>query len=201
MPKTTSPQAKLFANAVIEGKFYRFGEELPFTVENLPQTLKPFLLDDSQVENKGPARANFEPGQVYTEGVILTRTGAAQASRLQAMAEHEDWAKEVASEPLSPEIEKALQSEHDLRIGKALALAQYKQENEDRAFENALKQADDQHPQLFVRRGSARHYIEVERANKLTPGEHCFVRRPNGRFESAGIINSACELPEPEIQT
>ena len=81
--------------------------------------------------------------------------------------EFRDLAEQAASEPLAPEIEAALQSEHDLRIGKALAQARYAQEAADRAYENATKEADNS-PATALRQ--TRQVFRRCRARKATCG-------------------------------
>jgi hypothetical protein len=82
MPKqTASLPATLSVNCVVEGKFYRAGDPIPFTVDEVPATLREYLIDpnDQVQSDQGPRWANFEPGKVYTtEGSILTRRGDCQ---------------------------------------------------------------------------------------------------------------------------
>ena len=135
MAKEAAPP--LFSvNVIVSGEFYKAGSVVtPFKSEDeVPETLKPFLVDE---ENKPSFAAesvgNFEPGVVY-QIISDGRRGRAianQAAQLQQALEFRDLAEQAASEPLAPEIQAALQSEHDLRIGKALAQARYAQEAAD----------------------------------------------------------------------
>ena len=116
-----------------------------------------------------------------------------QTRRLEMHAAHQEFAEQVAAEPLREDVAAALQDSHDIAIGRAKAQAEYSQGLVDAAHA-AAQPAEP--PQLFVRRGG--EWGRVQNA-KLKPGEHVFVKRPNGEMEAVGVVDATGGLPPEEI--
>ena len=103
------------------------GEPIPFDAETIPDSLRPYLAEDSEPEPPGPPTLNFQPGRIYDvnpEGAIITRAGRRQAAQLAGEASWQAACEVEAARPLDPETEAALAAEHDLRIGAQLKAAE-----------------------------------------------------------------------------
>ena len=175
----------LSVNAIVNGTFFSAGTALPFTAESeLPESLKPFIAT-AEAPPPEPVQRN-----IYDMSPPVRR----QARRLEMHAAHQELAEQVASEPLPEDVQAALESEHDIAIGRAKAQAEYNQSVVDAAY--AAAQADEP-PQRYVRRGG--EWGHVERA-KLKPGETVFVKRENGEMEAVGVVDATGGLPPQEIQ-
>ena len=87
----------------------------------------------------------------------------------------------------------ALQAEHDLPIGKALAQAKFNQD----AIDNSHAVSAAPEPQkFFVKRGAV--YIFAEKV-KLKPTELVFVKLNEGEWRTVGCVDNAGQLPPQEI--
>ena len=179
----------LTANCIVNGQFIRAGDPTPYTSEeDLPAAMRPFVATGDEVP--------FDPGErdLYDWSPGQRR----QIRRLEKHAAHQEFAEQVASEPLRPDVQAALEASHELHIGAALKQAEVNQRLRDAAYE-AAQPAEPR--QLFVRRGGA--WGHVERC-RLKPGALIFARTPAGEFEVVGRTNSNAEIPNEltyDIQT
>jgi hypothetical protein len=86
----------LSANAIIGGVFFPAGDPLPFTSEaDLPESLKPFVATAEAPPPEPPVRNIYD----------LPLSTRRQVRRLEMHAAHQEFAEQVASEPLPPETE------------------------------------------------------------------------------------------------
>jgi hypothetical protein len=127
----------LSVNTVIDGVFYRAGDPLPVSAENLPDSLRPFVVTDSEPEPAEESKANFELGVTYqmTSEGHRGRALGRQAAQLQADAERQ--AEEELSTPLAPEIEEALEDQHEEAVGFQIAEAEIRAKWRDAAHDAA----------------------------------------------------------------
>jgi hypothetical protein len=177
----------LSANCIADGRFIPAGSETPFTEETLPEHLRQYLARGDEEPFYSPAERN-----IYDLPPHLRR----QARQALGNVQWQDWAEEVASEPLPAETAAVLQTKHDEHIASLKAQGAYAQKLADAAYEQAAAEASAQQTQYFVRRGGM--WAHVERA-KLRPGETCFVKRENGQMEAAGCVDSTGSPPPSEI--
>ena len=136
MPKQTEPPAivRISTNTIINGKFYKRGEPLPFTkVEDLPPNLRPLVVTNEPEEDEEPegARGSFQMNTLYevTDDNRLGRRVRGRVERqvavLQAENEEQDWIEEeVNSAELPAEVAQDLQAEHERDIDMQRAQAQ-----------------------------------------------------------------------------
>jgi hypothetical protein len=188
--KNEQPAAEpivLRENCIINGKFYAAGEPLPYDrEEDLPAALKPLIA--------GPgAPAPFQPSErdIYNN---LPRSLRRQARMLEHAVAYEDQEIAQMNKPLPPETAAAIEDAHTRSIALQKAQAEYNGKLLDAAYEQAAAAA--QPPPLYVRRGG--EWGRVARA-KLKPGEHVFALRPNGEYETIGVVDSRGEPPPPEV--
>jgi hypothetical protein len=180
------PAVVLNVSAIVGGVFYGAGTPLPYENENdLLASLKPFIATGEEPSLQPVVRNIYD----------LSPAARRQVRQLEMQAAHQEFAEQVASEPLPPETAAALQASHNIAIRRARAQLEHNQTVIDAA--HAAAQSAEP-PQLFVKRGG--EWGHVERA-KLKVGEHVFVRRENGQMESVGVVNSRGEPPPPEITT
>ena len=175
----------LSVNCIHDGQFYRAGVALPFENENaLPESLKAFIATGNET--------SFDPAErdIYAD---LPRNTRRQVRRLEMQAAHQEFAEQVAAEPLREDVQAVLEAEHDIAIGRAKAQAQFNQDAVDAAHAAAQPA---QPRQLFVKRGGEMGYVERCR---LKPGELIFARMPSGEYETVGCVDSRGELPPPEV--
>ena len=208
MPKPTEPPAviRISTNTIVDGKFYKVGEPLPFTkVEDLPPNLRPLVVTGEPEEDEEPAgaRGAFQMNTLYevTDDNRLGRAVRRRVERQIAALEDEnaraDWIEEeVNSAELPPEVAAELQDAHDSHVELQRAQAKADAARSDAASDAAAETLAV--PELFVRRGS-RHYAPALSA-RLKAGESVFTRKPEGRFEYVGIVNGHGELPDLPIQ-
>jgi hypothetical protein len=115
----------------------------------LPPNLKPLIVgEESTPEPDELPNALYEPGVVYqltTDGHHIRR----QAGVIAGVYAQKDWAENEAqaTSTLSPELEEVLQSEHDARIARAKAQAEYNRKLTDAAYE--LAEEKEKTPGLF----------------------------------------------------
>ena len=193
-PKSSSQQPaepiRLSTNCIVDGIFIRAGDPTPYVrEEDLPENLRPLVATGDEEPPYHPSERNIYFGSAGARG---------RARRVLSNVQWQETleAAALAEQVLPAEAEEALQAEHDLRIGKAKAQAEFNRAAADAAYEAASKQAAETVTQYFVRRGG--EFARVERA-RLKPGEATFVKRPNGEYEASGFVNAEGEPPDPEI--
>jgi hypothetical protein len=107
----------LSVNAIIDGKFYGAGTPLPFTSENdLPEVLRSFIATGEEASTQPVVRNIYD----------LHPAARRAVRRLEMHAAHQEFAEQVAAEPLPPETAAALEASHELHIGRAKAEAEYR---------------------------------------------------------------------------
>ena len=133
-------QITLSVNTLIDGKFIQAGDPLPVSSDNLPESLKPFVVTDDEPEPDDESNARFELNTVYAmnsegrRGRALNR----QVAQLEAEAEQQAWAEEqLFSPPLAPEIAEALQAANEESVGRQMAEAEVRARWLDSATEAA----------------------------------------------------------------
>ena len=177
----------LSVNAIINGTFFSAGTPLPFGSESeLPESLRPFLATAAAPPPEPPVR------NIYDMSPLVRR----QARRLEMHAAHQEFAEQVASEPLREDVAAVLEAEHDTAIGRAKAEAEYHQRLSDGIYKQLEEEAAAKVAQLYVRRGGEWGRVQN---SKLKIGEHVFVRRENGQMESVGVVDATGGLPPQEI--
>ena len=199
------PPIVLRENSIVNGEFFRAGTPLPFTrVEDLPESLKPLLADGSEEFYHPSERLIYDnpqpgpdPGVVYQplSGGQWVRRQARQAA---SISQEQIYAEEqvIADQRISPELEEELQSQHDLRIGRAKAQLEASQRLTDSIYESVT--AVSEPIQRFVRRGSV--YVRIEKAT-LKAGENVFIKHPSGNHEIIGTTDADGVPPELPILT
>ena len=209
MPKQTEPPAivRISTNTIINGKFYKRGEPLPFErAEDVPENLKPLLVtceDPQQGEEPEGARGSFQLNTAYEVGDDdrlgrrLQRKVAREIADLEAKNEREEWLEEevAAAGELAPEIAQSLEEEHRRHVDQQAAQMRVDAQRSDEASDAAAAAAE--RPRLYVKRGS-RHYAPADKA-RLRPDEAVYVRQA-GRFEYVGQTDAQCEPPDVPIQ-
>jgi hypothetical protein len=198
---------RLTGAVVIDGVYYGAGQPLPFVkAAEVPESLRHLIATD-EAQIPAPVVRNIYTGQgpelgqpagmVYhaTSGAQWVRQQAAQAA---AGLEEQAWAEAQAEadQALPAETLEVLEAEHSARIERVKAQMQANQTATENAYAAAAQQAEEVQTQFFVRRGG--EMARVERA-KLKPGELCFVKRPNGEMEAAGVIDANGAPPPSEI--
>jgi hypothetical protein len=203
MPKQTEPPAivRISTNTIINGKFYKRGEPLPFTkAEDLPPNLRPLVVTNEPEEAEEPNEPTgaFQLNTLYqvTSEGRLGRRVQREIQRMEDDEARDEWIEEQMDAPLPPAVAESLQADHERDIEMQRAQAQVDARRSDEASDAAA--AAGAVPTLYVRRGS-RHYAPALNA-RLKAGESVFVRKPEGRFEYVGIVNGDGELPDLPIQ-
>jgi hypothetical protein len=159
----------LFTNAIVGGVFYGAGTA---SETDLPESLRPFVAGEDKQPLPAPER------NVYDSWSLRI-----QARRLEKGIAMQEAAEELANEPLRPDVQAALEAEHDLAIGRAKAQAEHSAGLYDAAYEGA--QAAEP-AQLFVKRGGEMTLVQRCR---LKPGETVFAK----------IVDATGGLPPEEI--
>jgi hypothetical protein len=179
------PSIRLSTAVILDGKYFGIGQPLPFTdASALPENLRPYITAAGDEMLPHPSDRD----------IYLSPAARRQARALEAEAQRQEWAEELASEPLREDVAAELEAQHAARIGKALAEAQFNQDAIDNLHE-AIAAAAEPEP-FFVRRGSV--YSRVEKV-KLKPGEPCFTKAGDGEWRTVGCVDSAGQLPPQEI--
>ncbi len=177
----------LTANCIIGGAFFPAGNELPFKDEGeVPISLKPFIAT-AEAPAPEPVQRN-----IYGPPPLAIKR---QLHRLEKGIALQEAAEAEASEPLRRNLAAALEAEHDTAIGAAKAQARFNQDVIDAA--HAAAQAPEP-LQRYVKRGGAWGRVQN---SKLKPGEHVFVKRENGEYETVGVVDATGGLPPEEIIT
>jgi hypothetical protein len=189
MPEKATKQPepiRLTTACVINGRYYRAGEPLPFANESeVPPNLA-HLIGEPEVPWHPCERDYYSPE--------IRR----QAAQVRGNVQWQDAAEveAEAAQQLPPEVKEVLEEEYSRRIQKLKAQKAYDQSVADDIYAAAEAQAAAKESRYFVKRGG--EFARVERA-KLKPGETCFVKRENGEYEAAGLIDAAGAPPPPEI--
>jgi hypothetical protein len=208
-PKPPEPPAviRISANTILDGKFYKRGEPLPFSkVEDLPPNLKPLVVTgEPEDEEPEGARGSFQlntPYEVTDDdrlGRKVRRRVERQIADLEAVNEEQDWIEEeVNSAELPPEVAQSLEEEHRRHVDMQRAQLAVDAQRSDEASDAAAVAAEP--PRLYVKRGS-RHYAPGDKA-KLKRGEPVYQRTPDGKLEYVGETTGDAEpqLPDVPIQ-
>ena len=124
------------------------------------------------------------------------RQASCSARRLETHAAHQEFAEQVAAEPLPEDVQAALEAEHELRIGAALKQAEYSQGLSDAVYAQAAEAAAAKATQYYVRRGGALGKVQN---SKLKPGETVFAKHENGEMEAVGVVDATGGLPPQEL--
>jgi MoxR-like ATPase len=182
------PAVILTANAIIDGKFIRAGDPLPYErEEDLPEAMKAFIASGNEAPPFNPAERD-----IYSMHPAARRA----VRKLEMQAAHKEFAEQIASAPLPEDVQAALEDSHNITIGRAKAQAEYNAKLTDDVYKQLEEEAAAKVIQFFVRRGG--EWGKVQNA-KLKPGEHVFVRRENDQMEAVGVVNSNGGLPPQEI--
>ena len=151
----------LSVNAVIDGRFFRAGEPVPYADEKaVPDPLKPFITAaEPDDEPEGAPGIRFQQGIIYrtdAQGHIITKTGRRRAAELAHEAAVQAAAEAAAEDAqvLPDGVAEALQAEHDIRIGIALKTAELAAEQRDRAPE-LIRAAQDEEDGVVGESGTA----------------------------------------------
>jgi hypothetical protein len=207
MPKQTEPPAivRISTNTIVNGKFYKRGEPLPFTkVEDLPPNLQPLVVSgSSEPEEPDGPRISYQLGDVYEVrdddrlGRRLRRSVEQQAAQLESENDLEEELEAQLTEAgqLPPEVAESLQEDYQSSVAQQAAQLAATARATD-SIADAQIEANEV-PRMYVKRGS-RHYLPAEKA-KLKPSEAVFTKNASGRFEYVGETTGDCELPNLPI--
>ena len=112
LPSEQQP-IRLSVNTLLDGKFIPAGEPLPVSSsDDLPPTLRPFVVTTEDEPESEEVRANYELNTVYqvnSDG-RLGRVVARQVAQMEAQAEQQAWVEEQLSEPLPRRNQRCLAS-------------------------------------------------------------------------------------------
>ena len=145
------PEPIVLSVSLIEsGRFIRAGEQTPYLrVEDVPEHLRQYLVIGNEGPFFTPAERDFynnpqpEPELIYQplSGERGLRRQAAQAA---SISQEEIYAVQEAqaASKLSPEFEDALQSKHDLYVGKTKAQLQFNQDAIDNLHESLAAESE-----------------------------------------------------------
>lgn len=145
LPQEQQP-ITLRVNTLLGGVFYRAGEPLPVSSDELPEILRPFIVSgDEPDEAEDAIRANYEIGVTYQmdENGRMGRALHRQVARLEAAAEEQEWAEEQLSEPVAPAIAEALQAANEESVGRQIAEARAAASRRDMADEAAASESEE----------------------------------------------------------
>jgi hypothetical protein len=198
------PEPIVLTVSLIEsGRFIRAGEPTPYLrVEDVPAHLKEYIATEADPPAWSPRERDFynnpqpDPGLIY-QPLSGERGMRRQAARAASISQEQIYAEEQAQADaaLPAETIEALQDSHDLYIGKTKAELEASQRLTDAIYEDAERRVVE--PQKFLKRGAV--YVSAEKAGRFKPGEHVFVRRESGEYESVGLVDSEGGLPPEEI--